>query len=250
MQTDWPAIKARVSNRLARHFYATPLVLSGNDPMVSFTFDDIPDTAASIAAPMIEQYGGRATFYVAGGLLNQWSGHWNGADADDIINLHGKGHEIACHTFTHRRTTDLDADTMAEEIALNRRFLEGLDSSIRLENFAHPYGFVSVSRKNQLAGTFRSARSVVPGVNSGSIDLHFLRATPLVSQHIDFDGIDRAFDETVETGGWLIFYGHDIAAKPSPYGCTPQLLRHALDTAAKRKLPIVTVAEALRRAGA
>jgi peptidoglycan/xylan/chitin deacetylase (PgdA/CDA1 family) len=247
MQADWSAIKARVSNRLARHLYATPLVLSGHDPMVSFTFDDIPDTAASIAAPMIEEYGGRATFYVAGGLLNQWSGHWNGADADDIIGLHGKGHEIACHTFTHRRTTDLDADTMAEEIELNRRFLEGLDSSIRLDNFAHPYGSVSVSRKGQLAGTFRSARSILPGVNSGSIDLHFLRATPLVNQHIDADGIDRVFDETVETGGWLIFYGHDIATKPSPYGCTPQLLRHALQAAAKRKLPILTVAEALRR---
>ena len=49
MQADWSAIKARVSNRLARHLYATPLVLSGHDPMVSFTFDDIPDTAASIA---------------------------------------------------------------------------------------------------------------------------------------------------------------------------------------------------------
>ena len=69
---------------------------------------------------------------------------------------------------------------MAEEIELNRRFLEGLDSSIRLENFAYPYGSVSVSRKNQLAGMFRSARSILPGVNSGSIDLQFLRATPLV----------------------------------------------------------------------
>lgn len=250
MQADWSAIKARVSNRLARHLYATPLMLSGTDPMVSFTFDDIPDTAARIAAPMIEEHGARATFYVAGGLLNQWSGHWNGADADDIIDLHGKGHEIACHTFTHRRTTDLDADTMAEEIELNRRFLEGLDSSIRLENFAHPYGFASVSRKNQLAGTFHSARSVLPGVNSGSIDLHFLRATPLVNRHIDADGIDGAFDAAVETGGWLIFYGHDVAAKPSPYGCTPQLLRQALDAAARRTLPIVTVAEALRRAAA
>ena len=29
MQTDWSAIKARVSNRLARHLYAAPLALSG-----------------------------------------------------------------------------------------------------------------------------------------------------------------------------------------------------------------------------
>ena len=116
-------MKARVSNRLSRHLRATPLAWPGTQPMVSFTFDDIPDSVADAAAPMMEEYGGRGTFYVAGGLLGQWSGHWNGADADDIIGLHARGHEIACHTFSHRRTTDLDADTMAEEIELNRRFL-------------------------------------------------------------------------------------------------------------------------------
>ncbi|MBV8927372.1 MAG: polysaccharide deacetylase family protein [Bradyrhizobium sp.] len=250
MRTRWSAIKARASNRLARHLYATPMVLSGEAPMVSFTFDDIPDSAARAGAPMIEEHGGRATFYVSGGLLNQWSGQWAAAGADDIIRLHGKGHEIACHTFSHRRTTDLDADTMAEEIELNRRFFEGLDSSIRLENFAHPYGYASVARKRQLAGTFRSARAVLPGINSGSIDLHFLRAMPLINAHIDASGIDGAFDKALGCGGWLIFYGHDVAAKPSPYGCTPRLLRHALAAATRRKLPIVTVAEALRRVGA
>ena len=216
--------------------------------MVSFTFDDIPDSAASVGAPMLEEYGGRGTFYVAGGLLSQWSGHWNGADADDIIDLHSKGHEIACHTFSHRRATDLDEATMAEEIELNRRFLEGLDSSIKLENFAYPFGQASISRKGQLANNFRSSRGILPGVNSGNIDLHFLRATPLVNDHIDEDGIERVFDEAVETGGWLIFYGHDIAATPSPYGCTPKLMLQALKAAEKRKLPIVSVAGALRRA--
>ncbi len=139
---------------------------------------------------------------------------------------------------------------MAEEIELNRRYLEGLDSSIRLENFAYPYGIASLTRKGQLANTFRSSRGILPGVNSGSIDLHFLRATPLVNDHIDEDGIDRVFDEAIETGGWLIFYGHDVVAKPSPYGCTPNLMRHALRAAARRKLPILTVAEALHRAEA
>jgi peptidoglycan/xylan/chitin deacetylase (PgdA/CDA1 family) len=248
MRSQWSALQARVSNRLCRHLLATPLALSGKDPMVSFTFDDIPDSAANVGAPMLEEYGGRGTFYVAGGLLSQWSGHWNGANADDIIGLHGKGHEIACHTFSHRRAIDLDEAAMAEEIELNRRFLEGLDSSIKLENFAYPYGQASISRKGQLANNFRSSRGIVPGVNSGHIDLHFLRATPLVNDHLNEDGVERAFDETVETGGWLIFYGHDIAATPSPYGCTPKLMHHALKAAERRKLPIVSVAEALRRA--
>ncbi len=123
-------------------------------------------------------------------------------------------------------------------------------SSIRLENFAYPYGLASVWRKPQLAQNFRSARGILPGVNSDVIDLQFLRASPLVNCEIDIAGVDRYFDEAVASGGWLIFYGHDVVDAPSPYGCTPALLRHALKAAEKRNMPIVTVAEALRRIGA
>jgi peptidoglycan/xylan/chitin deacetylase (PgdA/CDA1 family) len=250
MQPTWPALKARVSNRLARHFRAEPLRLSGDAPMVSFTFDDVPLSAATIGASMLEDFGGRGTFYVSGSLVSQSSGHWDGIGADGIVALHRMGHEIACHTFSHRRAIELDAAAMAAEIAQNQRYFRELDASIRLENFAYPYGLASVSLKGQLKDTFRSSRGILPGANSGTIDLQFLRATPLINQHIDESGIERAFDETVATGGWLIFYGHDVASTPSPYGCTPALLRHALDAAKRSNIPLVTVAEALRRAGA
>jgi hypothetical protein len=82
------------------------------------------------------------------------------------------------------------------------------------------------------------------------VDLQYLRATPLINHGIDDAGIDRAFDELIAINGWLIFYGHDVAPEPSPYGCTPSLLRHALEAATKRNVRIVTVAEALRAAGA
>ena len=108
----------------------------------------------------------------------------------------------------------------------------------------------SVPRKGQLGKAFRSSRGILPGVNSGTVDLQYLRAMPLTEEHIDRDGIDRAFDEAVANNGWLIFYGHDVEAAPSPYGCMPQLLRHALDAAARRNIPAVSVANALRRAGA
>ena len=60
----------------------------------------------------------------------------------------------------------------------NRRYFLALDPSIRIENFAYPYGFASVSHKRQLGKAFRSARGILPGVNSGAIDLQFLRSTP------------------------------------------------------------------------
>jgi peptidoglycan/xylan/chitin deacetylase (PgdA/CDA1 family) len=37
--------------------------------MVSFTFDDIPKSAATIGAAILEEYDARGTFYVSGGLV-------------------------------------------------------------------------------------------------------------------------------------------------------------------------------------
>jgi peptidoglycan/xylan/chitin deacetylase (PgdA/CDA1 family) len=250
IMTSWSNFRARLSNRFARHLFAAPMQLKIGQPMVSFTFDDIPKSAATVGAPMLEEAGGRGTFYVAGGLINQPNNHCDGIGPDGIVKLCRDGHEIACHTFSHRRAIDLDATAMAAEIAQNRRYLEGLDASIKLENFAYPFGLATLARKRQLTNNFRSARGIQPGVNSGTIDLQFLRSTPLIDKDIDRAGIDRVFDEAVATNGWLIFYTHDVADTPSPWGCTPGLLRHALESAQRRNMPMVSVAEALRRAEA
>jgi peptidoglycan/xylan/chitin deacetylase (PgdA/CDA1 family) len=250
MRPDWSSLKARVSNKLARHLRLAPFCLRNQSPMVSFTFDDAPESAATVGAGMLDEYDARATFYISGGLVDKWSGHWNGINAEAIVELHRSGHEVACHTFSHVRAIDLDAAAMAAEIEKNRNYLLSLDASIRIENFAYPYGVGSVLRKGQLGKIFHSSRGIVPGVNSGIVDLQYLRSTPLINRDIDINGIDRVFDEAVANSGWLIFYSHDVAAEPSPYGCSPSLLRHALDAAIRRKIPILNVADALRCAGA
>jgi peptidoglycan/xylan/chitin deacetylase (PgdA/CDA1 family) len=218
--------------------------------MVSFTFDDAPDSAAGEGASLLEAHGGRGTYYIAGSLINQPGDYWRGLSNDAIVRLHRAGHEIACHTFSHQSSAKLDEATMAREIERNRSHFRRIDSSIKLENFAYPYGIASFWRKPQLTKAFRSARGILPGVNRDVIDLQFLRASPLVNYEIDAAGVDGYFDEAVASGGWLIFYGHDVVDAPSPYGCTPHLMRHALEAAGKHDMPIVTVAEALRRIGA
>ena len=250
MRPDWSALRARVSNRLARHFGAVPFRLQNKTPMVSFTFDDPPKSSATDGAPMLDEYKARGTFYISGGLVDQLSDHWMGINADEIVRLHRAGHEIACHTFSHVRTPDLNAAALAAEIEKNRRYLLALDPSIEIRNFAYPYGLGSVSHKRRLKQTFRSSRGIIPGANSGIVDLHFLNSTPLINRHIDTDGIDRAYDEAIATNGWVIFYSHDVAASPSPYGCTPALLRHALAEASRRNIRILSVADALAASGA
>ena len=108
--------------------------------------------------------------------------------AEDVIALHRRGHEIGCHTFSHQRACDLDDSSLAAEIARNRHYLRSLDPSIEIENFAYPFGYGSFARKRQLKTRFKSCRSIVPGVNSGNVDLQFLRAMPLIDRQIDRDG--------------------------------------------------------------
>jgi peptidoglycan/xylan/chitin deacetylase (PgdA/CDA1 family) len=250
MNAMWSEAQARVSHRLATHLRVEPFRLRNATPMVSFTFDDLPKSAATTGARILDAHGVRGTFYISGDLVGTNSAQWDFVDTGDILAMHANGHEIGCHTFTHKRACDLDAAALSAEVERNRRYFAALDPSIRVENFAYPFGYGSIVRKRQLKSLFQSCRSILPGVNSGSVDLQFLRATPLIDSRIDRDGIERAFDDAQTSNGWLIFFTHDVADAPSPYGCSPALLNHALEAAARRQIPVLNMAEALRCAGA
>jgi peptidoglycan/xylan/chitin deacetylase (PgdA/CDA1 family) len=250
MNAMWSEARARVSHRMAMHLRVEPFRLRNETPVVSFTFDDVPKSAATTGATILEAHGAHGTFYVIGSQVGTSSALWDMIGCEDIVALHRKGHEIACHTFSHKRACDIDAETLSEEIEHNQQYLRAIDPSITIENFAYPFGYGSFVRKRQLKTIFRSCRSIVPGVNSGTVDLQFLRAMPLIDRRINRDGIERAFDEAQTTNGWLIFYTHDVADEPSPYGCSPALLNEALEAASRRKIPVLNMAEALRCAGA
>jgi len=251
MNAIWSEAKVKASHRLAMHLRVDQFRLANPTPMVSFTFDDVPKSAATSGAEILEAHGARGTFYISGGLVGTTdSPNWASIDAEDIVALHRKGHEIGCHTFSHQRACDLSAESLAAEIADNQRYLSSLDPSIEVGNFAYPFGYGSFVRKIQLRTAFKSCRSIMPGVNSGTVDLQFLRALPLIDRRIDRGGIERAFDEAQTTNGWLIFYSHDVADRPSLYGCSPALMNYALEAASRRKIPVLNMAEALLCAGA
>ena len=83
-----------------------------------------------------------------------WSGStppdWAAGDANDVLSLHRRGHEIGCHTFSHQRACDLSEASLADEIARNRDYFRTLDPSIEIETFAYPFGYGSFARKQQL----------------------------------------------------------------------------------------------------
>jgi hypothetical protein len=125
----------------------------------------------------------------------------------------------------------LDRAGLDRELAANRAFLTKLDPRVRLDNFAYPYGSVGLRQKRAVQERFLSCRSVREGINTGRIDLGFLKAVRLYDGEITRAGIDAVMAETVRLNGWLIFYTHDVAAAPSAQGCSPALLEHAVRSA-------------------
>ena len=204
MNAMWSEAIVKVGHRMAMHLHVDRFRLRNAAPMVSFTFDDLPKSAITTGAGVLEAHGARGTFYVSGGLVGVGTADWAAGDANDVLSLYRRGHEIGCHTFSHQRACDLDEASLADEIARNRDYLRALDPSIEIDTFAYPFGYGSFARKYQLKDQFQSCRSIVPGINSGSVDLQFLRAMPLIDRQIDRDGIERAFDEAETNNGWLI----------------------------------------------
>ncbi|QOZ23405.1 polysaccharide deacetylase family protein [Bradyrhizobium sp. CCBAU 51753] len=250
MNALWSEARVKVSHRLAMHVQVERFRLHNATPMVTFSFDDLPKSAATLGADILESYGARGTFYVSGGLVGIDAPDWATGSADDVVSLYRRGHEIGCHTFSHRRACDLDETSLAGEIARNRTYLHSLDPTMTVDSFAYPFGYGSYARKYQLKSEFRTCRSIVPGVNSGEVDLQFLRAMPLIDRQTSRERIEQAFDEAASTNGWLIFYSHDVDEAPSLYGCSPDLMTYALEAAARRNIPALTMAEAFRCARA
>ncbi len=110
---------------------------------------------------------------------------WDAGDAADVVSLYQRGHEIGCHTFSHQRACDLDALSLADEIARNRNYFRSLDPAIEIRTFAYPFGYGSFARKQMLKDAFQTCRGIVPGINSGRVDMQFLRAVPLIDRQIE-----------------------------------------------------------------
>ena len=192
--------KAKVGHRLAMHLHVDRFRLRNRTPMVSFTFDDLPKSAVTMGAGLLEAHEARGTFYVSGGLVGVKTPDWAAGDANDVLSLHRRGHEIGCHTFSHQRACDLDEAAMTKEIARNRDYFRALDPAMRIDSFAYPFGYGSFARKYQLRSEFETCRSIVPGVNAGSVDLQFLRAMRNIVDEVG-EIIAKATDDHTLIGG-------------------------------------------------
>jgi peptidoglycan/xylan/chitin deacetylase (PgdA/CDA1 family) len=242
----WTTVSGKATRFLARHVRTKSLRKIDPQPLVSFTFDDVPASACREGAAILEAHGMRATFYVCAGGSGAVSPSGRLASTDDIAALAARGHEVGCHTYSHRAASTLATSELAGDLDRNRAALEAICAGNVVRNFAFPYGDISFGAKRYLERRFDTCRSVRLGLNVGSIDLGALRSWPLENASINRARIVKLIDEAVCRHGWLIFNSHGVEKTPWRYGLTPDLLAFAVAAAKSAGCRVTTIAEGLR----
>lgn len=239
-QTHLPAKLERRIARLSRKRILKPAL---SQSIVSFSFDDCPQSAWKQGVALLAENGWRATFYMAMGLCNTTNHLGLHMSEDEVIDAYENGHEIADHSYSHLDGQQSSLDDFMADIDKNQAALKalGLPPS---RNFAYPYGCVSPKLKSRIAPRFELVRGIhnpaIKTANSAQ-DTALLPAMPMYSGATIPD-IIAAIERLPSAPQWLNIFSHDIRPDPSAYGCTPQDMRaimKAIKQSGARVLPMI-----------
>lgn len=233
---------------LSRYVNRRRLTQGPDRPIVSFTFDDVPLSAAESGAPLLVAGNARGTFYVCGAFADGQPGELGPyADWATLRKLSAEGHEIGCHTFGHRNNAHLDHDTLMAEIEQNRAAMLG-NGLPAPKTYAFPFGDVSPRAKLTLATRFGILRATWPGIMKTGSD-----ASSATAVTIEGDAAIATAEEWLRRlatgGGWLIFLAHAVTDSPIEYALRPKQLARIIDMCQAAGCEILTIAEAGRRLG-
>lgn len=236
---------AKVERRLARQLVQRSSALQLDAPTVSFTFDDVPQSACIQGRSLLETYGAQGTYYVCGGYtgtVREDAMH----TLADLRGLIDAGHEVACHGYGHFDHQALGASAAADDMDRNLQFLQDIGAcQAGAVNFAYPFGCVNAAVKRVAAGRYLSARGVTGGLHTGRVDLNLLGAVPLYESRLKPADVTALIERNAREGGWLVFFTHGVQDRPAAYDCTPGLLDHALAVARATGSRVATMQAAL-----
>lgn len=245
-------LRAKIVRRLTQWRCAQPLAADPGEPLVSFTFDDFPHTAAQNGGDILERFDARGCFYAATGLAGGIGPGGPLFTETDVVDLLGAGHEIGAHTVSHGDLAKTGTARALRDIQLNLEQLKAMGAST-VSQFAYPYGETTLGLKRALIGRFTAARGILPGLNGAGSDAMQLRAMEIDSTEDNLQRCSAAIEQALATRSWLIFFTHDVKRTPGNWGTTPdaltRLARQARDGGARLVTPSQAMQQIASRAG-
>ncbi len=240
-------IRKSASERITRNVSLETRKSRLSAPVASFSFDDVPRSAMTSGAAIIEAAGGRATYFVAGTFCGKTEDGIAYFDRDDLRSAYARGHEIGCHTYDHMRIVFEKNAAIDGTLKRNQDFVRETLGDVRLSSFAYPFGHVNLRSKHLIGDRFAIARGINPGVNAGSVDMAQIKATPLESRSFGSFDFDALVSQATANNGWLVFFGHDVQDDCSAYGITPAQLQSVVDKVKAAGIEILPVKSAAAR---
>ena len=240
------SVKAKISRRITQWRTADPLGLKPEKPIISFTFDDFPKSAANEGAEILELVGGKGTYYASSALAGKQTATGEQFGAADIEALLKGGHEIGAHTHSHMDCSKEKIADIRSDIELNIRHLEAMGVS-DVRQFAYPYGETRTALKQELSNWFETARGVLPGLNTETSDRLQLRAFELTPDAKTIRRAAAAIRAAQHNPTWIVIFTHDVAHSPSPFGTYPQDLKLLTEMAHNIDADILCVGDAMKK---
>jgi len=200
--------------------------LEVDSPVVSVAFDDVPRSAVENGLPILNEFGTEATFYTSLGL----GSNEEFLGIEDLQELHGQGHEIGCHTYSHYRLSTGSCGDFLKDAERNRNAITMALNGVSPVSFSFPFGDMNLRLKKRLQEHYTSLRSSRPGVNFGAVDLNCLRAISLRSDEFSTERVSKLLEDAERSSGWLIFYTHGIRSDAGRFDLTADMLGELLFT--------------------
>ncbi len=222
---------SRLRYRAARYFGKRNHKVDLEKPIISFSFDDFPKSAADIGARILEDRDVRGSFYACADFAGKVVNGIPQYDISDLPRLWKAGHEVGCHTASHSPLSKLSAEEANKEFGRNAQFFASLGAARAPTTFAYPFGDVSIASKNYAGRHFSACRGIIAGINTRKTDLNLLKCVSMEPHILSSRSLESWIGETIQKRGWLILLTHDVSVNPSAFGITPDVLEHTVDLA-------------------
>ncbi len=231
-----------LKKRIADKSFINNVLIPADMKLISFTFDDAPKSAFTNAQKILDKYHLKATYYVALSFLDSISENENLYSREHLISCDSHGHELGCHTYGHVHFYQIsDVHIIEKEILKNNEKLNEIGINKVLKNFSYPFGEQTKKAKKVVTKHFDSCRGIDHGINIDQIDINNLKTIRLYEKLHSLDKIFSILEKFSHTGGWLIFYTHDVETNYSKYGCSPEYFENVVSKCIELDIDVKTV---------
>ncbi len=190
-------------------------VIDPTKPMIALTFDDGPSEETDRILKVLAEYDARATFCVIGNKVEMYS--------DVLRRTIAGGNEIACHTWSHPKLTEISASAVRSQLTKTIDLVREITGGYEIKVLRPPYG-----------STNKSVRSICAEL--GLVIAHWQVDT----DDWDVRNTDKVYNAIIKGAqNGAIILCHDI------YSTTAAAAERAIPELINRGYQLVTVSELL-----